>query len=302
VLAACGVVFATASPAVRAQLEALGVLVVTEPGEVSDLRGYALSVESTRRLTILGDPALRRTALTGDGTLPLPAVTAVVSSRRPDDVDACLGYLVTQTYPEFEVVLGTHGYQLGRDVVDRWSAALPVPLRVVPVPAEQTLGTALGRLSRMADGELITKVDDDDHYGPHHVTDLVLSLHTSGADLVAKGARFVHLPELGKTIDRIWAAPEVFNVTVAGGTMLIARSTLQQVGGWSASSRHVDSDLISRVRAGGGLTYRTHALEYVYVRRAAGHTWTTKIDDLVDQGGRVYDDLPAEIVRPDPAV
>lgn len=297
-LAACGVVFAAADPKVRAGLEALGAVAVADPGEVDDLRGYALSVEASRRMACLRDPVLRRTALGGEGVLPLPTVSVVLSSMRADYIDACLGYLARQTYPALEIVVGLHGYEVPEATRERWRATVPFPLRVIPVPAERPFGEVLGLLSRAAEGELVTKVDDDDRYGPQHVTDLVIAWHASGADVAAKGSRFVYFPEMGKTIDRAWAGHEVFNVTPAGGTLTLARSTLQQLGGWSHSSRHVDTDLLTRVKAEGGLVYRTHALEYVYVRRSQGHTWATQIEDLVAQGEKVYEGLPDEVLNP----
>jgi hypothetical protein len=292
------VVFAATDDAVRARLADSGLVAVRDPAEVNDLRGYALSVEASRRMTIAGDALLRRTALAGDGALPLPTVSVVLSSMRADDIEACLGYLATQTYPAWEVVLGLHGYDVSESTVERWRALVPTRLRVVSLPAELTFGMVLGRLSRLADGELLTKVDDDDRYGANHLTDLVLAWHTSGADVVAKGSRFVYFPEADETIDRAWAAPELFQVTPAGGTMMLGRSALTEFGGWSHSPKHVDTDLLVRVKAGGGLVYRTHALEYVYVRRSTGHTWHTELDDIRAQGERTYAGLPAGILNP----
>jgi hypothetical protein len=297
-LAGCGVVFAAPDRLVRSGLEAIGVVVVPDPAEVAGLRGYALSVQAARRIAVTGDAALRRTALNGEGALPLPTVSVVLSSMRAEHIEACLGYLAAQTYPAMEVVVGLHGYGVSEQTRERWHALLPCRLRVLSFSTELTFGMVLGQLSRAADGELITKVDDDDHYGRNHVTDLVIALHTSGADLTAKGSRFVHFPELGETIDRAWAAREVFNVTPAGGTLLLSRGVLQQIGGWSHSSRHVDTDLLIRVKSSGGLVYRTHGLEYVYVRRTAGHTWATEIDQIAAQRDQVYHGLPSELLRP----
>ena len=297
-LAACGVVFAAADPDTRRRLAAWGLVAVADPAEVSDLRGYALSVAAARRMAVTGDAALRRTALGGEGALPLPTVSVVLSSMRPEHIDACLGYLAAQTYPAMEVVVGLHGYDVSEETRQRWRALLRCPFRVVTFPPELTFGAVLGRLSRIAEGELVTKVDDDDRYGRHHLADLVIALHTSGADLAAKGSRFVHLPEAGETIDRAWAAPELFNVTPAGGTLLLPRSTLAEIGGWSHSSKHVDTDLLKRLRGAGGLVYRTHALEYVYVRRRTGHTWVTDLAEITAQAERIYPGLPGEILEP----
>lgn len=299
-LAACGIVFAAPEPSVRTALDALGVVTVAEPSDVDDLAGYALSVEAARRMAIRGDAALRRTTLCpdGDGALPLPTVTAIVPTMRAEHLDSLLAYLAAQTYPAIEVVLGLHGYDLPDSKRDQLVGALPFPLRIATFPREETLGAILGRLSRMAEGELITKLDDDDHYGPNHVTDLVIAWHTTGADIVAKGARFVHLLERNETIDRAWAAAEIFDVSPAGGTLLLSRGALAAAGGWSHSSKHVDTDLLTRIKSGGGLVYRTHALEYVYVRRATGHTFVTGFDRLLSQAKATYPGLPDAIVRP----
>lgn len=297
-LAACGVVFAAVDPMVRAGLDALDLVTVTDPDEVDDLRGYGLSVAAAREAAIRGDAALRRTTLAGDGTVSLPAVSVLLASMREEHIETCLGYLAAQDYPSLEVLVGLHGYDVPPPVRDRWRTLLPCPLRVLPFDADRPFGAVLGELSRAADGDLVTKVDDDDHYGRHHVTDLVVAWHTSGADLVGKGARFVHLPERDETIDRTWTAPEVSNVTPAGGTMLLSRGALASAGGWSHSSRHVDADLLDRVRSSGGLVYRTHGLEYVYVRRGSGHTFVTETDRLLAEGKRTYQGLPDQIIRP----
>lgn len=300
-LAACGLVFTAADAGQRERLAGHGVVMVDGPGEVDDLRGYAYSVAAARRAAVTGDAALRRTRLAGAHTLPLPlpTVSVLVASMRPDTVGRCLAYLADQDYPELEILVGLHSYDVPDETARRWRELTTAPLRVYRYPAGQTLGGLLGDLTRRADGELVTKVDDDDHYGPHHVTDLVTTWHTIGADLVAKGARFVYLPELDRTIDRTWAAPEGFDVSPAGGTLLLSRGNLARVGGWSHSSRHVDEDLLVRVRDAGGVTYRTHALEYAYVRRSSGHTFATGTERLLGHAGRVYPGLPEALLRPE---
>ena len=219
-----------------------------------------------------------------------------MASKRADDVVHCLADLARQTYSRFEVLLGTHGYSLAPDTLADLRERLPVPLRTVDIDAHHTLGEALGILTRRADGEFVAKVDDDDRYGPEHLTDLIIAGRTSGADLVAKSARFVHLADSEVTIDRTWAATEAYDVMPAGGTFLTSRGVLQAAGGWSTAPRHVDADLLARIRSAGGVTYRTHGLGYVYYRRSDGHTWQADPGDLLDHGEVLYDGLPEGIL------
>ena len=310
-LAACGVVLASSSAAVRARLAARGYVVVADPSVVTGLAGYQLSVAASRTAAILADPVLRQTALrptlgdapeatTPSAAIALPTISVLVASKRADDIATCLSDLAAQSYPAFEVLVGTHGYALDAGTLAALRTRLRAPLRTVEVPPERTLGEALGSLARLADGEFVTKVDDDDRYGPEHLTDLLVAWRTSGADLAAKSARFVHLTDSGQTVDRTWAAVEAYDVIPAGGTLLLSRGTLQAVGGWSTSRRHVDADLLARIRTAGGTTYRTHGLGYAYVRRSSGHTWQAEPGDLLHDGEVLYDGLPEAILTHEP--
>ena len=297
-LAACGAVLTSRSAAVRDRLAAEGHTVVDDATQVDGPQGYQLSVAAARNAVLRADPALRHTSLgpARDGaTVALPTISVLVASKRAADVAACLADLSRQTYPAFEVLVGTHGYTLD-DATVAACARLPGPLRIFPMPAARTLGEILGTLTRHADGELVSKVDDDDRYGADHLTDLMVAARSSGADLVAKSARFVHLADAGKTVDRTWAVTEAYEVTPAGGTLLLSRGVLQAAGGWSTSPRHVDADLLTRVRSGGGITYRTHGLGYVYFRRSRGHTWQADPGELLQHGEVLYDGLPEAIL------
>ncbi len=89
----------------------------------------------------------------------------------------------------------------------------------------------------LAEGELVTKWDDDDWYGPHHLEDLIDALRYSGADLVGKAAEFVRLEQLDLTIRRFRLGAESYSSTIAGGTLLLRRSSLESVGGWAPEPR-----------------------------------------------------------------
>ena len=182
-----------------------------------------------------------------------------------------LADLRAQTYPNLEVVLGLHGVDLDarqRDLVRE--SGLSVTL--VAIPGELTLGEALAAATRRASGSFVTKVDDDDRYGPEHIWDLVLARHYSGATVAGRAAEFVYLTTYDTTIRRR-VANETYTDVVAGGTILIGRGDLEHVGGWRPVPRSVDRALLDRVRAAGGLVYRTHSFGFIYTRHRDGHTW-----------------------------
>jgi hypothetical protein len=221
------------------------------------------------------------------GPRRLPVVSALLVTRRPELVARAVGGLAAQTYPELELVLGMHGVEppSGLELPGR------LPTRLVTIPAGRSLGEALDAATRAACGSLLTKVDDDDLYGPEHVWDLVLARHYSGATVSGKGAEFVHAVPRGVTVRRRMASEE-FTDTVAGGTILISRGDLEAAGGWPPVPRSVDRGLLDRVLSGGGLVYRTHPFGFIYSRHDYGHTWDPGIDYFLVDPVRTWRGLP----------
>jgi hypothetical protein len=252
---------------------------ITEPTTSADPVERELRSVRQRRAALRG----HATGLAGPGDPPgrpsrLPTVTALLLTRRPDRIATVLADLANQTYPELEIVVGLHGVALD-PAVRAAIAELARPVEVVAVPADLTFGEALGEAMRWAGGSLLTKVDDDDRYGPEHVWDLVLARHYSGATVVGKGAEFVYLAPRDVTVRRSMAS-EVYDRYVAGGTLLISRGDLEAVGGWRPVRRSVDRALLDRVLAADGLVYRTHGFGYLYVRHTEGHTWEVDLDQF----------------------
>ncbi|HEY7222781.1 MAG TPA: glycosyltransferase [Micromonosporaceae bacterium] len=250
--------------------ELAGIITSPAPDAATDPVQWEISSIAQRRAAMRGhDAALVRTPATL--ATGLPTVTAVVVSRRPHYVPRVLEYLAAQTYPRLEVVLAMHGVDLdapAQAAVD----SLTLPVQTLALPADLNLGQALAEATLLARGSLLTKVDDDDRYGPEHVWDLVLARRYSGATLVGKIAEFVHLATHEVTVRRRMTS-EIYTTTVAGGTILISRGDLEDLGGWRPVPRSVDRALLDRVRRANGLIYQTHGFGYIYTRHGEGHTW-----------------------------
>jgi len=269
--------------------------VLVEPWPDAD--PFAREVRSVRqrRAALRGHGAPARlaglVAQTFPGLAGPPPVSAIVVTRRPDFLPEIVRQLAAQTYPRLELVVGLHGADLdgpARAALDGCGR----PFDVTVLPAGLSFGEALGATTARARGSLVTKVDDDDHYGPEHVWDLVLAREYSGATLVGKAAEFVHLRALAVTARRLALRPEHYGPPVAGGTMLIARGDLEAVGGWRPVPRSVDLGLVDRVIGNGGLVYRTHPLGYVYERRTDGHTGDVELGDFLRRSGQQWTGLP----------
>jgi Glycosyl transferase family 2 len=268
---------------------AAGVPVVLEdlPAPLRELLGEPLSVALAEvSLDELDDPgdrergsvALRREALRHhSGGHPRRDLSVLLSTNRPGSIEHAIEQLNGQTYRPRELVAVLHGGQFPPDV-DRTLARLcNGPVKMVRVGADASLGVALNAGVDACSGELITKMDDDDWYGPDHLADLVLAMEYSGAELVGKGAEFVYLGELDRTIRRFVGMAESSNRTLAGAAMVMERAALQDVGGFPDLHRGEDQALIRNLLEAGCGHLRTHGYGFLTHRHGA-NTWQAPTD------------------------
>jgi len=205
-----------------------------------------------------------------------PTVSVLLASNRPDRVVEAVDRVVNQRGVDVQLIVGLHGSQMPAHL----DAAIAEHANGVDVVVRRlddalNLGDVLNDLTSCADGDLVSKWDDDDWYEPHHLSDLARALDFSGAVLVGKAAEFVYLEALDITIRRFAAAAERLSVTLAGGTLLLTRDDLVAVG-WAPVAKQVDRQLIDTLQDRGLPTYRTHGFGYVLHRQGsslAQHTW-----------------------------
>lgn len=250
-------------------LQASGVpLVGGAAGEVDLGDRHAREVHSIRQrrraLDLLVPPATR------------PSVSIVMATRRPEMLDHALAQVAAQRGVEqLELVLAPHGFEPGLPT------DLPVPVTVVPCPAEMVFGDVLAAATTAASGDLVLKMDDDDWYDPDLVADLLRARAYSGADLVGCPDELYHLTAQDCTIHRRHPG-ERYTHWVAGGTLLLSRGLLREVGGFAPVPRHVDRHLLDALARGGATAYRTHGLGYVLRRNPGGHTYDADLDAILD--------------------
>jgi hypothetical protein len=215
-----------------------------------------------------------------------PAVSVVMATRRPDLLEHALSQVARQRgVDRLELVLAPHGFVPDRARVSELAGAATV--QVVPQDEGVIFGDVLSAAADAASGDVVLKMDDDDWYAPDVVADLLLARGYSGAELVGMPDDVYYLESSDETV-RLGQPTEVYRQFVAGGTLMLDRGLLHEVGGFRSVRRHVDAELIAAVRAAGGATYRTHGLGYVLRRADTGHTWQTDVDDLRSRASQAW--------------
>jgi hypothetical protein len=207
-----------------------------------------------------------------------PGVSVVLATKRPEMLAFALRQVRKQRGVHLQLVLACHGFTPDESVV-RESGLEQV---VVRRHDEATLfGDVLADAVSAADGDLVLKMDDDDWYGSDFVADLLLARAYSGAELVGAPAEQHYLVPKDVTVRRGHRA-ELYASFVAGGTILVDRGLLREVGSFRSVRKYVDAQLLHAVTRAGAAIYRTHGLGYLLRRNATGHTWEVDMDYLLD--------------------
>lgn len=217
------------------------------------------------------------------------SISAIVPTMRPDQVDHILTTMAAQVHPDIELVLVPHGFDLDNAQIQNRTEELGLSHVVVrPADSELTLGACMNHGVAAASGRYIAKMDDDNTYSPHYLSDLVRAFDYSDAEVVGKWAHFVHLAASDATVLRFAHAEHRYVEFVQGGTILTPRQVAADVG-FEDLPRRVDTTFLEKIRARGGRVYSADRFNYVSRRAASvdGHTWSIADQDLINRSSQI---------------
>ena len=209
----------------------------------------------------------------GLGNLERISVSVVIATKRAGFLRHVERQIAKQVHGNVEVIVVGHGPEMAAPLASFGDTFGGRPLTGLTAPTEVRLGELLRRGADVATGDIVCKMDDDDWYGPHHLTDLVHGLVGSGGDLVGKAAEFFYLADIDRTVRRAVRGPEVSPWLLSGATLSIWRHRLREIGGWLNAARAVDQGLIESVLIAGGCIHRIHSLELLVNRHGLDATW-----------------------------
>lgn len=232
--------------------------------------------------------------LAGAAGLTVPAVapatiSAVVPTNRTHELDNVFGNLGRQDHPALELVLVLHGLDTDdADLHRRASEAGVDNLQIVHADASLTLGACMNLGVDAAGGQFIAKMDDDNIYGAHYLSDLLAAFSYTDAGIVGKWAHYVWLRSTGAVVLRYPDAEHRYERRIQGGSMLFAGDVARQVR-FSDIPRAVDSDILDRSMTEGVRVYSGDRYNYVSVRGddRHSHTWTVTDSTFLTATGRL---------------
>ncbi len=214
------------------------------------------------------------------------SVSAVVSTNRPEHLGEVLATHAAQVHDDKELILVAHGFEVRNDLRSQAKELGIENLQIVEISAQEPLGACLNRGVKAASGEIIAKMDDDDVYGAHYLSDQLAAMCYSNADLVGKQAHYLHIRGSDIVICRFPEREHRFTDLVMGPTLMTRRSTLTAQP-FAERTLGEDTDLQKRLIANGARIYSTDRFNFVQVRDSHAHTWTVE-DNLLLANGNVH--------------
>lgn len=213
-----------------------------------------------------------------------PSVSVLLPTIRPQNLDAVFRTLAGQRGVDAELVLLTHGFELPTERLAQLSEESGLTSVVLlQAPRDVSLGECLNRCAAAAGGEVLAKMDDDDHYGPHYLSDQLHALSYSGADIVGKQAHYMHLQSSNAALLRFAAREHRFTDFVMGPT-LVARREVFAGHPFQHVSVGEDTRFLQAARAAGRIIYSADRFNYFQVRTGNGHTWEIPDAELLASG------------------
>ncbi|YCI96515.1 glycosyltransferase [Arthrobacter sp. R3-55] len=214
----------------------------------------------------------------------LPSVSALVPTIRPHQLEHVFATVGRQVDVDIELVLLTHGFEVApsraRSLAEKYGVSR---FTILSATREVPLGECLNMCVSASSGEVLTKMDDDDYYGPRYLADLLHALDFSKATVVGKLAHHMHFSSTGATVLRMPHMEHRESRLVMGPT-ITARRTVFEETPFEALNRGEDTAFLKAVTDAGGTIYSADRFNFCQLRKGEGHTWDVSDEELAASG------------------
>lgn len=228
---------------------------------------------------------LASAGLDDPGAWKRPRVSVIAPTIRPHLVPGIIRTAAQQVDVDVQLLLLLHGFDA--DEAELHALAREAGLAdlvVLRAGMDRSLGSNLNTLVAASDGDVVAKLDDDDLYGTHYLTDACFALDYSGAALVGKEARYLHLESIGATVLQNAHREHRWADLVGGPTMVGPRATWVETP-FDDRTLGEDTAFQRAILAAGGGIYSADRFNFIQIRGAgAGHTWHTEDERILANG------------------
>ncbi|MDI9579123.1 MAG: glycosyltransferase [Thermobispora sp.] len=202
-------------------------------------------------------------------------ITVVLPTNRAGQLEHAIHQVARQRHRELQLVLVLHGIDIEPNVVREKALAAGIPdVKVRLADPSLTLGEVLNLGIEVADGDYIAKMDDDNLYGEHYLSDLIRAFDYADAEMVGKGAHYTYFPATNTTVLRLPGLEHRYAHLIQGATILAKADLLREMR-FEPVNAGEDTRLVRRCKEEGVRIYSADRFNFVYMRSAdpTTHTW-----------------------------
>lgn len=216
------------------------------------------------------------------GGAGLPPVSVLAVTNRPHQLPHLIDQVGRQSGVELQLLLVTHGFEAEHAMVNRARDLGVSSVVAMEAPSPWTLGACLNAAVERADGDVLSKMDDDDLYGELYLHDLLRAREFSGADVVGKHAHYMYLEGTDTTLLRFPWQEHRFTDRVMGPTITAGRD-LFTAHPFADVSRGEDTAFLASVVEADGRIYSADRFGFIQWRRGENgdHAWSASDRELL---------------------
>jgi spore maturation protein CgeB/SAM-dependent methyltransferase len=223
-------------------------------------------------------------------------VSAICVSHRPEFLEHVHAQLARQNHDHIELIFVQNSAAFSEEeIAARFSA---FKLKLLSIPEEQFLADGLNAALKVASGDYVAKIDDDDFYGANYLSDSLLAFeYAPTAGLVGKKSFFAYVEDVDQTVLRFPNQSYRFCRHVHGGTLVWDRRRLEGVE-FEPVQRGTDTRFLDEVRHRGVKIFSADPFNFVHVRYAdkTRHTWKIDDEEFISKAIKVGSGLREELV------
>lgn len=226
-----------------------------------------------------------------------PLVSIVMCTNRPHNIDIMINNYQRQSYINKELIVVINKNDANLAEIKEKLASISNHKLIVE-DEKHSLGACLNSAINISKGDVIAKMDDDDIYGNHYISDSILAMDYSGADVVGKDSHFAYVESADKLILIRENKDCRYSDFIIGATLIIRREVFNKVS-FHDKNRGEDSQFLQDCKDNGVTIYSSDAFNYITIRSANldNHTWKIEDDKFMEKAKVISNGLQQQLVN-----
>lgn len=221
-------------------------------------------------------------------------VSIIVPTCRPQNIDLIIINVGRQSYFNLELIVVTQNYSNEQITILKTKLNSLRNLACFEIIEDNSccnLGVRLNNAIERANGSFIAKMDDDDIYFDHYISDAMIPMLCFDCDIVGKKEIFIYLEGQDKTYLKFSEEFNCITDFVAGATFLMRKVIFESIQFNTEKIKGVDTLLLLRANELGYKIYSSDPFNFIIYRskNITNHTWQISENDFLNSTKLITD-------------